>query len=61
MAKFRAACRLTTSTFKITATKFNGFINNIILYPVIRMYETINSTILKISLLALNDDTFLQN
>ena len=52
MAKFRAACRLATSTFKITATKFNGFINNIILYPVIRMYETINSTILKISLLA---------
>jgi len=48
----RAASRLTRSTFKITATKFNGFINNRILYPVIRMKETMNSTILKISLLA---------
>ena len=40
------------STFKITATKFNAFINNRILYPVIRTYETMNSTILNISLLA---------
>ena len=37
LAQFRAASRLTRSTFKITATKFNGFINNRILYPVIRM------------------------
>ena len=36
LAKFRAASRLTRSTFKITATKFNGFINNRILYPVIQ-------------------------
>ena len=35
--KLRAASRLTTSTFKITATKFNKFINNRILYPLIRM------------------------
>ena len=35
LAKFRTASRLTRSTFKITATKFNGFINNRILYPVI--------------------------
>ena len=52
LAKFRSASRLTRSTFKITATKFNGFINNRILYPVIRMYEAMNSTILKMSLLA---------
>ena len=38
--------------------KFNGFINNRILYPVVRMQETMNSTILKISLLAENDDSF---
>ena len=34
---FKGASRLTRNTFKITATKFNGFINNRILYPVIRM------------------------
>jgi len=33
---FRVASTLTRSTIKITATKFNGFINNEILYPVIR-------------------------
>ena len=37
LAKFRAASRLTRSTFKITATKFYGFINNRVLYPIIRM------------------------
>ena len=37
VGKVRAASRLTRSTFKITATKSNGFINNRILYPVIRM------------------------
>ena len=31
LTKFRASSRLTTSTFKITATKFNKFINNRIL------------------------------
>ena len=35
--KFRAASRLTRSTFKITATKFNGFIDNRILNPVVTM------------------------
>jgi len=35
--KFRAASRLTRSTFKITATKFNGFIDNRIPNPVITM------------------------
>ena len=37
LAKFRAASRLTRSTFKMTATKFSGFMSNRILYPVIRM------------------------
>jgi len=36
--KFTAASRLTRSTFRITATKYTyGFINNRILYPVVRM------------------------
>jgi len=38
--------------------KFSGFVNYTILYPVIRIQETMNSTILKISLLAYNDDSF---
>ena len=41
LAKFRTASRLTRSTFKITATKFNGFINNRILYPVILPFSAL--------------------
>ena len=54
LAKFRVASEWTRSTFKITATKFSWFINNRILCSVIRMQETMNSTIL----LAWNDDSF---
>ena len=56
MAKFRAAS--TKSTFKFQNSSNEIDLNNRILYPVIRMYETTNSTILKISLLAQNDDSF---
>jgi len=34
LAKFKVASRLTRSTLKMTATEFNGFINNRVLYPV---------------------------